>query len=289
MPESPSGVARSISDPAADGLPRSNERSHPLAGSAWPDGLRAGSRAPAWPERRGGDAVWAVVFDDARQQEWLCVGAGLAVLRRGETTLRHFGSGEGVCCWPVLDGVEADGKLFFASGWDDSRGGLTVYEPRTRVFTPFFRSDGLDSDKVVGLAVRDGQLEVSYGVEYLRFNNRDNQRYRQCRPTQLELATWRFISGGAPEFLAQADSVRQPAQASVGTLPVLGGPAYHRYQHDGKTWVCGSRGLGPRCRQRGGLRQQVGVERLADFFQRGGKFRRRDAVADAQAGEAVNF
>ena len=38
--------------------------------------------------------------------------AGLAVLPRGETTLRHFGSTEGVCCGPVLDGVELGGKLY---------------------------------------------------------------------------------------------------------------------------------------------------------------------------------
>ena len=42
-------------------------------------------------------------------------------------------------------------------------------------------------------------------------------------------------------------------------------------------------------RERGGLRQQIEVERLPDFFQRGHKVGVPDAVADAQAGQAVDF
>ncbi|MCX6873985.1 MAG: HEAT repeat domain-containing protein [Verrucomicrobia bacterium] len=243
MPEPDSGGARAISDPLPEGLLLPDGQSYHATSNAWPDGLRAGIRASAWPDRWPVDAVWAVWFDDTRRQEWLCVGAGLAVLRRGETSLRHFDSTQGLCCGPVLDGVEVGGKLCFASGWDDARGGLTVFDPQTRVFTSFFRSAGMDSNKVVGLAVKDGQLELRYGVEYLRYNNLDNQRYRQCRPGRLDLTTSRFTSGGEPEFLPQEEAEKRLAQASVGTLPLLGGPAYRRYERDGKTWICGSRGL----------------------------------------------
>ena len=243
MPEADSGLARSISDPLPQGLLLPDGRPYQMPRNAWPDSLRAGVRASAWADRWPRDAVWAVVFDDARQQEWLCVGAGLAVLPRGETTLRHFGSTEGVGCGPVLDGVELNGKLYFASGWDDSRGGLTVFDPPTRVFTSFFRADGMDTDKVAGLAVKEGQLELRYGVEYLRFHNLDNQRYRQFRPGLLDPTTGQFTSGGAPEFPPQAEADQRLAQATVGTLPFLGGPAYRRYERDGQTWLCGSRGL----------------------------------------------
>jgi hypothetical protein len=41
--------------------------------------------------------------------------------------------------------------------------------------------------------------------------------------------------------------------------------------------------------ERGGLRQQIDIERLPDFFQRGNEAGVPDAVADAQAGQAVNF
>jgi HEAT repeat protein len=243
MPEADSGLARSISDPLPQGLLLPDGRPYQMPRNAWPDSLRAGIRASAWADRWPSDAVWAVVFDDTRQQEWLCVGAGLAVLRRGETRLRHFGSMEGVCCGPVLDGIELGGKLYFASGWDDSRGGLTVFDPPTRVFTSFFRADGMDTDKVAGLAVKEGQLELRYGVEYLRFHTIDNQRYRQFRPGLLDPTTGQFTSGGAPEFPPQAQADQRLAQATVGTLPCLGGPAYRRYERDSATWHCGSRGL----------------------------------------------
>ncbi len=42
-------------------------------------------------------------------------------------------------------------------------------------------------------------------------------------------------------------------------------------------------------RQRGGLRQQIEVERLPDLFQRGHESRIPDAVTDAQAGQTVNL
>ena len=64
-----------------------------------------------------------------------------------------------------------------------------MFDPQTRVFTSFFRSDGTDSDKVVGLAVKDRKLELRYGVEYLRYNNINSQRYRQCRPGRFDPAT----------------------------------------------------------------------------------------------------
>jgi len=264
MREDANGNELSISDPLPVGMPlpdgtlvrhempdRSpglefvspDGKARRVSRDAWPDGLHAGKPASAWADRWPSDAVWAVWFDDTRQQEWLCVSAGLAVMRQGETVLQHFGNTQGVCCGPVLDGVDLDGKLYFASGWEDARGGLTVYDPQTRVFTPFFRSDGMDSDKVIGLAVKDNLLELQYGVEYLRYNNNDNRRYRQCPPGRFDPATNRFTSGGPPAFPDQTAAEKASVPATVGTLPWLGGPAYRRYDRAGKTWWCGSRGL----------------------------------------------
>ena len=260
-----SGNAMAISDPLPDGmlLPDGSlarhklpdDRStgleifpkdgkpHRISREAWPDGLHAGTPASAWADRWPSDAVWDVWFDDARRQVWLCVGAGLAVMRDGETALWQFGNAQGVCCGPVLDGVELAGKLYFASGWEDARGGLTVYDPQTRVFTPYFRSDGMDSDKVVGLETMGGLLELRYGVEYLRYNNIGNQRYRQCPPGTFDPATGRFTSGGPPAFPDQMDAEKRSVPPTAGDLPLLGGPAYRRYEHAGQTWWCGERGL----------------------------------------------
>lgn len=278
LPETESGVPRGISDPLPEGLllpdgtlVRAGMPGQPDGGLffvnaesawkrvsrtasntpvfrrvsqlAWPDGLRSGIHASAWADKWPSDAVWAVVFDEARQQQWLCVGDGLALLRNGDNTLRHFGVAEGVGCGPVLDGVALNGKLYFASGWENARGALLTYDPGTGVFTPRFRSDGMDADKVVGLGVKEGRLELRYGVEYQRYHNNDNQRYRQCRPGLFDPASGRFTSGGAPEFLAQDAAEQREKVETVCTLPCLGGPAWKRYEHGGATWICGNRGL----------------------------------------------
>ncbi len=240
-----SGIQR-LTDPVPDGLPLP-EWDMDLAAAAWPDGLRAGYSASPWSDGWPGRAVWAVVFDDARQQAWLCTGAGLALLRRGQRGLEHFGFTEGVNCGPMLDGLELGGKIYFATGWDDARGGLTVYDPQTSAFSTFFRYDGMDSEKVIGLAARDGQLELRFGIEYLRYapDVMGDRRYRACPPGRFDPATRRFTSAGQPQFLAQpeAQARERSERQDLGPMPFLGGRVTRRYEHDGRTWLCGELGL----------------------------------------------
>ena len=221
--------AEAISDPLPD-------LAAAIPANAWPDQLRKGVRSTRWSERWPEDAVWAVLFDDARKQDWLCVGAGLTVMPRDGSSFRHFGNAEGLTLGPMLDGVELGGKLYFASAWDDHRGSLSVYDPETGVFTSRFRSDGMDSNKVVGLAVKDGKLEVRYGVEHPADDTKND-----LPPGQFDPATGQFTSGGKERITPVQGKL--PAPAINGTLPVLGGPAYKSYQRDGKTWHCGGRGL----------------------------------------------
>lgn len=214
-----------------------------VSATAWPDALRGHIRASVWPDAWPPEAVWAVLFDDAHDRAWLCTGSGLAVLPKGGDTLQHFGDTEGVNYGPILDGVKLAGKLYFACGWEDARGGLIVFDPPTQVFTTFFRSDGMDSDKVIGLSVQDGQFELRYGVEYLRYGNVGERRYRHCRPGRYDPATGRFASGGEPELLVRREAEKRAAQASLGSLPLLGGSMTRRYERHGQTWRCGARGL----------------------------------------------
>jgi HEAT repeat protein len=203
---------------------------------AWPDGLREGVRSTRNSDLWPSDAVWAVVFDDARQQEWLCVGAGLAVMPRNGSAMKHFGSAEGLTRGPVLDGVELGGKLYFGSAWDDHRGALTRYDPQTRVFIPWFRSDGMDSNKVAGLGVRDGKLEVRYGVEYPGDDTKND-----LAPGFFDPATGVFTPRGAGRI--EPVEGKRLAPAVNGTLPVLGGDGYGSDVRNEKTWHCGARGL----------------------------------------------
>lgn len=246
LPEVYSSGKRRITDPVPDGLPLPGW-DMARAAAAWPDGLRVGYCASAWPDRWPEGAVWAVVFEDARQQAWLCTGAGLALLRPGLRGLEHFGFAEGVNSGPMLDGLELGGKVYFATGWDDARGGLTVYDPQTSVFSTFFRCDGMDSEKVIGLAARDGRLELRFGIEYLRYapDVMGDRRYRACPPCRFDPATRRFTPTGQPQIIdpTAAQDRGRSEREDLGPMPFLGGRVARRYEHDGRTWLCGEPGL----------------------------------------------
>jgi HEAT repeat protein len=216
----------------------------PAPRGVWPDGLRAGVVSTAWADSWPRDAVWAVLFDDAHRQAWLCTGDGLAILPEESDELKHLGVAEGACLGPVLDGAELGGKYYFTSGWDDARGGLLVYDPGTGVFTPFSRVDGLDSDKVIGLQTVEGKLELRFGVEYRRYqNDNNNLRYRHCPPGLFDPVTGRFTSGGGPELLGNGNPGMHLTNSAFSSLPLLGGPAWRSYEHERQHWVCGSLGL----------------------------------------------
>ena len=214
----------------------------PKPRGVWPDGLRAGVSATAWTYGWPRDAVWAVLFDDAHRQAWLCTGDGLAILPEDTDELKYLGVAEGACLGPVLDGAKLGDKFYFASGWDDARGGLLVYDPSNGVFTPFFRADGLDSDKVIGLRTVDGKLELSFGVEYGRYQNND-LNYRHCPPGLFDPATGRFASGGEPALSRNGDPGMHLTNSAFSSVPLLGGSAWRSYEHEGQHWVCGNLGL----------------------------------------------
>ena len=100
----------------------------------------------------------------------------------------------------------------------------------------------MDSDKVVGLAVKDGQLELRYGVDI------------SATTTSTTSAT-----ASAARAVRSGHSANSPPAASRNfrrkTRLTNASPkprwhaararraAYRRYERDGKTWLCGSRGL----------------------------------------------
>lgn len=249
MPEDFARGTKRISDPVPDGLPLPNGQLAQTDRSGLILTNTGGAQAPkrisaAWPDALRSDLVSAILFEDLPQpRAWLCTGAGLGLSRPGESALENLGADEGVCFGPVLDGVALGGKLYFACGWDDSRGGLIAFDPKTSVFTSFFRSDGLDTDKVVALTAKDGQLEIGYGVEYLRFRNYGEPNYRQFRPARFDPATRRFKSSGDPDMLSQNEAELRSRPTDLGEMPVLGGRVRQRYERDGKTWLCGERGV----------------------------------------------
>lgn len=119
-----------------------------------------------------------------------------------------------------------------------------VYDPATRVFTSFTRSDGLDADKLEGIRVKNGKLEISYEIEFLRHNSDGSQRYRRFPPSLFDPKSRTFVSGGAAQMMTQNEAEpRKNRDAEEPVLPVVGGAVHKQVAIADEKWICGSKGL----------------------------------------------
>ncbi len=207
--------------------------------------IAAGGKAErlSAPARSGGlpaDRVFAAIPDG--RQAWLCTAGGLAVRDAGGRLVQHFNREDGLCADRMVGGAALAGRLYFGTGWGDSGGGLVRWNPHTATFTAYFPSDGLATGKVEAVAVEDGRLRLQYGVEYLRSSAGSWPRFRRFSPGFFDPAKGAFTPPGKVEVLTQNDV--QPLSNRGGeALPFLGGYLLNREKRDGKTWLCGTRGM----------------------------------------------
>ncbi|HEV7403870.1 MAG TPA: HEAT repeat domain-containing protein [Chthoniobacteraceae bacterium] len=195
------------------------------------------------PARSGGlpaDRVFRALPDGG--QTWLCTTGGLAVRDAGGRIVQHFNRMEGLCADRIVGGAALAGRLYFGTGWGDSGGGLARWNPRTATFTTYFPSDGLATGKVEAVAVDDGRLRLQYGVEYLRYNAGSGPMYRRFPPSFFDPAKGAFSPPGKPDLLTQNDA-QSSTKSGGDPLPYLGGYLLLREERDGKTWLCGTRGM----------------------------------------------
>jgi len=192
-----------------------------------------------------GDEVFATVPDNGGV--WLGTRYGLLLLDRQGRVLRNITRRDGLCANRVTAGAALAGRLCFATGWGDSGGGLAVYDPATSLFSSFTVADGLATDKLDSVSVEGGELKLVYDVEYMRSSRSDAQRYRLYPPSHYRPATGTFTT--VPEPRLMSSSERSKAIASLrpkpesATVPYLGGLVISQQVIDGKTFICGTRGL----------------------------------------------
>ncbi len=217
------------------------------------------------------DRVYGIVV--AGDHDWLCTDRGLVVLDRDARVVDRVSRWEGLCANRVLGGATLDGKHYFATAWDDSSGGLAVFDPLTSTFTSLHETDGLSTDKLRSVAVKDGRLMLTFGPEYLRHSREHSFMWRQFPPATFDPLANSFTSSGpplltkneprdrdsfdsdpfdaapvandpfAPQNLTPPRSNPTPQRSTGRTMPYLGGSVLHRQTHRGRTFVCGTRGV----------------------------------------------
>lgn len=205
------------------------------------------------------DAVRDLFFD-AGGSSYICTSRGIAALDEGRGVQEIFTRAGGLGGNRVTAGTPLQGKVYFASGWGDSGGGLLVYDPATGVFTSLGRSDGMDGDKLESLSAADGRLILTYGAEYLRFHSKGDLQYRVCAPGAYDPVTATFTSGGAPQFVTAGQAFKSLRGRTLGPMPCLGGFILKRIEHGAKIYLCGTRGL---LIQDKGKSPQIAIARIA--------------------------
>jgi HEAT repeat protein/tetratricopeptide (TPR) repeat protein len=186
-----------------------------------------------------GDEVLSVVLSEARNR-WACTNRGLAALAQRGGVSAHFTRADGLCANRVVSGSPLGGRVYFAAGWNDHGGGLVVYDPRTTVFTSLSQSDGLATDKLASIEPANDGLKLVYDIEPMR-----DGHYRLHPPGTYDPRSARVRPGGEPLLMRrsegqEAEWARWPHGAP---MPYLGGSILSEKEHEGRRYLCGTRGL----------------------------------------------
>ncbi len=175
---------------------------------------------------------------------WICTDLGLSVLDPQDRVLANFTRRDGLCGNRIPSGAAADGRVFFGSAWGDHGGGLMVADPSTAVFTAYFQSDGLGTDKIARVEKERHALRVTYGVEYGRSSN--SYRYRVMTPNRFDPVAGRPIDRSTAKHMSQteANAAITAREGTAQTLtPYVGGFVIREQTIGGVKYICSTRGL----------------------------------------------
>ena len=188
-----------------------------------------------------GDTVFAAVPDEAGKRIWLCTSFGVSLLDEQCRVVANFTHRDGLLGNRVSAAVAMGGRMFFAGRWDDERGGLMVFDPATSVFTTLFDRDGMATNSLESLAAKGDSIELTYGVQYLRYGP-GGGHYRLYAPTTYTPSTGNFSPPGQPRIF-DPEAGLPPTKKPIGEMPYLGGYVIDRKVIGNRTFLCGTRGL----------------------------------------------
>lgn len=204
--------------------------------------VRRFSSTPS-PNALPGDMVLSFL---PREQgtSWVGTNCGLAAINSSNEVLSHFSRSDGLCANRVTGATCLDGLYYFGTGWGDHGGGLAVYDPATTVFTSLVQSDGLCTDMIADIENEAGKLEIIYDVE-----NGFDYNHRLFPPGEFDPKTSEFSPRTTPRIIgtdAEASRAGRELHGDRKTaepMPYLGGAILSRKRHNGKMYLCGTRGM----------------------------------------------
>ncbi|WP_038171220.1 hypothetical protein [Verrucomicrobium sp. BvORR106] len=203
--------------------------------------------AAEWEGVTRGSVVWDAVEDD-QGNVWLCTNRGLTVVSATggggassrRNCLRHWGMDEGLVGERVCSGAWAGRKLWFATMWGDDAGALMFYDPAKGQFGSRTKEDGLASNMISRLEVKDGQLMVHHGMEYDRRHEGESYLFT---PSLLDAQSMKILRTGERSTASPEEKTRWVTDR-VGNewCPVLGGRLLAQRRTSSGVWYCGAHG-----------------------------------------------
>ena len=187
-----------------------------------------------------GDEVNAILPYNG--QYWLCTSRGLVVLNNAGQVLARYTREDGLSASRFTSAAALGGKLYFAAHWGDNGGGLTVYDPKTTLFTSLAQQDELASNYIDSLLVMGNTLQLNFGVQYRRYLRGGGYKYHKFPPMTYTPATGTFSPIGQPVIKDSVGAFGKKAM-DLKPCPYLGGELLWEQVIDGKRFLGGSHGL----------------------------------------------
>ena len=212
------------------------------------------TRVSSQPIQNGlpADCVNDFVSDNATA--WLCTSGGAVWMEWSPASSKAgypvsvfetYHRLNGLCANRVMGSATLNGKVYFATGYGNSNGGLAIFDPQTRVFTTRNHFDGLPTDKLESLSIEGEQLQLHFANEYLRSHKHSGEAYRRFPPALLDVHSGKITPGGAAAFITQAEAEgwQNNVQSKSQVMPFLGGAVRKKVEINEVTYYLGTRGM----------------------------------------------
>ena len=188
-----------------------------------------------------GDLVQGIGFGQG--EAWVCTSAGIAKLDQNNHVRTTFTRRDGLIHECVTDAAEKFGKWYFATGRRGSEGGLAIFDPETTIFTSLTTLDGLPINSIKSIRSKGDQLELTVGHERRQGSIMSDLNCRTYPPLSFDPRTNRLGPIGEPILMNERDAMSEVAKGKVLRVPLIGGHQVQKVQHNGHTYLCGTRGL----------------------------------------------